>query len=143
MMTRRSRAREVVLQLLYQHDQNRDFQREAAQEFLRRRLQNPQLEQLAESLYDGTLAEREKIDRKLAEVAENWAVHRMATVDRNVLRLAAYELLFQTDTPAKVVIDEAVELAKRFGSAESSAFVNGILDRLAQAKGLDAAPAAN
>lgn len=143
MMTRRSRAREVVLQLLYQHDQNRDFQREAAQEFLRRRLQNPQLEQLAESLYDGTLAERDKIDRKLAEVAENWAVHRMATVDRNVLRLAAYELLFQTDTPAKVVIDEAVELAKRFGSAESSAFVNGILDRLAQAKGLDAAPAAN
>lgn len=133
-MTRRSRAREVVLQLLYQHDQNRGLDLEAARQFLRRRLQDPTLETLADTLYNGVLTHRADIDKKLAEVAENWSVPRMAVVDRNLLRLAAYELLHQPETPPKVAIDEAVELAKRYGTAESSAFVNGILDRLAQPK---------
>jgi N utilization substance protein B len=130
--TRRSRAREVVLQLLYQHDQNRDFTTEAARLFMRRRLQDEVLEKLAETIYRGALTHRAEIDQKLSEVAENWSVTRMAVVDRNLLRLSAYELLYEPDTPPKVVIDEAVELAKRYGTAESSAFVNGILDRLAQ-----------
>jgi N utilization substance protein B len=70
------------------------------------------------------------IDRHIADAAENWRVPRMAVVDRNVLRLAAFELLFMPETPAAVVIDEAVELSRRFGSADSPAFVNGVLDRL-------------
>ncbi len=72
----------------------------------------------------------DEIDKRLAAAAENWRVIRMATVDRNVLRLGAYELLFNKDTPPAVAFDEAIELARRYGSAESSSFVNGVLDRL-------------
>ncbi len=130
-MVRRSRGREVVLQLLYQSDQNPGFANDDALQFLKRRLQNLELEGWAGDLYWGTLKHRKEIDQMLTEVAENWSVSRMAVVDRNILRLAAFELLHQTETPSKVVIDEAVELAKRYGSVDSSAFVNGILDRLA------------
>jgi N utilization substance protein B len=133
-MARRSRAREVALQLLYQHDHNPQVEPDRVQQFIRRRLRNPELESFAESLYHGALTKRRDIDRRLAEVAENWSVERMAAVDRNILRLGAYELLFQPDAPLRVVIDEAVELAKRYGTAESPAFVNGILDRLAPKK---------
>ena len=78
----------------------------------------------------------EEIDRRLAAAAENWRLSRMATVDRNVLRLGAYELLHAPATPPAVALNEAIELARRYGSAESPAFVNGVLDRLRQ----DAAP---
>ncbi len=140
-MVRRSRGREVVLQLLYQSDQNPGFSNDDALQFLKRRLQNPDLEAWAGDLYWGTMKHRAQIDQMLAEVAENWSVARMAVVDRNILRLAAFELLHQAETPAKVVIDEAVELAKRYGSVDSSAFVNGILDRLANQRGAIEPPA--
>jgi N utilization substance protein B len=130
-MARRSRAREVVLQLLYLTDHNPQVEPDGIRQFLRRRLRDNPLEQFAESLYRGTLEHRAAIDSRLAAVAENWSVERMAAVDRNILRLGSYELLFQPDTPLRVVIDESVELAKRYGTAESPAFVNGILDRLA------------
>ncbi len=130
-MARRSRAREVVLQLLYQSDHNAPVDPEAVRHFLGRRLRDADLEKFAEDLFAGTLLRRLQIDQRLAEVAENWSVERMAAVDRNILRLGAYELLFQPDTPTRVVLDESIELAKRFGTAESPAFVNGILDRLA------------
>lgn len=130
-MARRSRAREVALQLLYEHEHNAQIELERVQQFVQSRLRDPELEPFAKGLYNGTLTHRTDIDRRLGELAENWSVERMAAVDRNILRLAAYELLFQPETPTRVVIDEAVELAKRYGSAESPAFVNGILDRLA------------
>ena len=130
-MARRSRAREVVLQLLYQSDQNPLVDPETIQLFLKRRLLDDPLESFARVLHAGVLANKAAIDQKLAAVAENWSVERMAAVDRNVLRLGAYELLYQPEVPAKVAIDEAIELAKRFGSADSPAFVNGILDKLA------------
>jgi N utilization substance protein B len=133
-MARRSRAREIVLQLLYQFDQTHQGTAEQEQEFLARRLHDKELEAFAERLYRGTLEHRQEIDAKLAQVAENWSVERMAAVDRNILRLGAYELLFAADTPPKVAIDEAIEIAKRYGSAESPAFVNGILDKLASLK---------
>jgi N utilization substance protein B len=133
-MARRSRAREVVLQLLYQADHNPHEETEKVRQFLRRRLRDLPLEQFAEGLYRGTLERRAEIDARLAAVAENWSVERMAAVDRNIMRLGAYELLFQSDTPLRVVIDEAIELAKRYGTAESPAFVNGILDRLAASR---------
>ncbi len=78
------------------------------------------------------MAHLAEIDPRLAEAAENWRVPRMAAVDRNALRLAAYELLFVPDTPHRVVLDEAIELARRYGSADSPAFVNGVLDKLHQ-----------
>ena len=84
--------------------------------------------EFAERLVNGVIGERERLDRTIAAAAENWRVERMAVVDRNVLRLAVYELSRDDETPAAVVIDEAVEIAKRFGSEQSGAFINGVLD---------------
>jgi N utilization substance protein B len=78
------------------------------------------------------LANQADIDRRLTEAAENWRLTRMAVVDRNVLRLGAYELLHMPETPPNVALDEAIELGRRYGSADSPAFVNGVLDRLRQ-----------
>jgi N utilization substance protein B len=133
-MTKRSRAREVALQLLFQRDHNVAVDRERLLRFVHDRLRDPSLEGFCLKLYDGMLEHREEIDRRLSAAAENWRLTRMAAVDRNVLRLGAFELLFTPDTPAGVVLDEAIELARRFGSADSSAFVNGVLDRLRQDK---------
>lgn len=129
-MTRRSRAREVVLQLLFERDHNRLIEHKAAEEFIRNRLREPQLVAFSLTLYDGVVANIEEIDRRLAAAAENWRLPRMAAVDRNILRLGACELLFSKDAPTAVAFDEAIELARRYGSADSPAFVNGVLDRL-------------
>jgi N utilization substance protein B len=129
-MTRRSRAREVALQLLYQHDLNPDVERPVIERFVRDRLHSPALEPFTLKLYDGVMAHGPDIDRRLGEAAENWRLARMAAVDRNVLRLGGYELLYEPETPPGVAIDEAIELARRYGSADSPGFVNGVLDRL-------------
>ncbi|MGO9114840.1 MAG: transcription antitermination factor NusB [Thermoguttaceae bacterium] len=97
-------------------------------------LRTPSLVEFSRLLIQGVAANRAELDQKLAAAAENWSLPRMAATDRNLLRLGAYEIHF-TDTPVKVVIDEAVELAKRFGGAQSAQFVNGILDKLMQQKG--------
>ena len=86
----------------------------------------------AEELVCGYLEHRDSIDRWIQEVAQNWRLERMAHVDRNLLRIAAYEILYREDVPVLVSIDEAVEIARRFGSEASAAFVNGILDALAR-----------
>jgi N utilization substance protein B len=129
-MTRRSRAREVALQLLFQHDHNPGVDRAAIEQFARDRLHDSALQTFCLALYDGALAHLADIDRRLGACAENWRLPRMATVDRNVLRLGAFELLHTPETPAAVAFDEAIELARRYGSADSPGFVNGILDRL-------------
>lgn len=132
LMARRSRAREVALQLLFQRDHNPGVERAALERFVQDRLREPDLRALCLTLHDGVMTHLTEIDQRLSEAAENWRLPRMATVDRNVLRLGAYELLWASDTPANVALDEAIELARRYGSAESPAFVNGILDRLRQ-----------
>jgi N utilization substance protein B len=129
-MTRRSRAREVALQLLFQRDHNPNGRRPDLERFAANRLRDADLQFFCLTLYDGVLAHLAEIDSRLAAAAENWRLPRMATVDRNVLRLGAFELLFYQETPAPVAFDEAISLARRFGSAESAAFVNGVLDRL-------------
>lgn len=132
MMTRRSRAREVALQLLFQQDLNKRIDRATLEQFVQDRLRDETLVAFCLSLYDGVLAHQSDIDRRLTEAAENWRLVRMAAVDRNVLRLGAFELLHAPETPPNVALDEAITLARRYGSADSSAFVNGILDRLRQ-----------
>ncbi|HWG41197.1 MAG TPA: transcription antitermination factor NusB [Gemmataceae bacterium] len=129
-MTRRSRAREVALQLLFQRDLNKGVDRPALERFVRDRLRDDTLMPFCLGLYDGVAVHQTDIDRRLSEAAENWRLVRMAAVDRNVLRLGAYELLHTPDTPPNVALDEAIELARRYGSADSPAFVNGVLDRL-------------
>ncbi len=129
-MTRRSRAREVALQLLFQRDLNKRIDRATLERFVHDRLRDETLVPFALGLYDGVAAHQEEIDRRLSEAAENWRLARMPAVDRNVLRLGAYELLFVPEMPPNVALDEAITLARRYGSAESPAFVNGVLDRL-------------
>ncbi len=84
----------------------------------------------ARALVDGVLEQREGIDTALTAAAENWRLDRMAAIDRNVLRLGVYELLHREDVPPKVAIDEAIELAKKYSTEGSGAFVNGVLDRI-------------
>src|ERR1700686_1069379 len=114
-MPRRSRGREVALQLLYQRDQNPKIERAALEQFAGERLREESLRKFCMFLYDGVVSQQADIDTKLAAAAENWRLARMPTVDRNILRLGAYELLFMKDTPAAVAFDEAIELARRYG----------------------------
>jgi transcription antitermination protein NusB len=99
-------------------------------ETLRLRKRVEEAFQFAQELVQGTLDNRDKIDDMITAQADNWRLERMPAVDRNVLRLAIYEMLHETDTPKLVVVDEAIELAKKFGSEQSSRFVNGLLDGL-------------
>ena len=88
------------------------------------------VQRYANQLVEGTLQHLTDIDRLISAHADNWNLKRMAVIDRNILRLGAYELLYLDDVPSKVCINEAIELAKRFGDAESGKFVNGILDAI-------------
>lgn len=133
MSSRRHLAREVVLQMLFQKDLNPDVSPDMIREQIQEMLENnEQLCRFAWSLFAGTMESRKIIDQKIESVASNWTLNRMPPTDRNAIRLGAFELLF-TDTPYPVVIDEALELAKSFGSAQSASFVNGILDKLVPA----------
>jgi transcription antitermination protein NusB len=132
MVSQRSRAREVALQLLYQCDLNPTVARKVIEDFVRDRLPDANFRPFALALYDGVVENKEEIDRQLTAAAENWRLPRMAAVDRNVLRLGSYELLHTPETPGKVALDEAIEMARRYGSANSPAFINGVLDRLLQ-----------
>ncbi len=128
-MARRSKSRAVSLQMLYQADLNPGIDWNVVRSMIAERLPDDDLQEFAWRLFVGTMEFRPTLDERITAAAENWSLTRMAPTDRNVLRLGAYEL-FQTDTPVNVIIDEAVELARKFGSAQSSQFVNGILDRL-------------
>jgi N utilization substance protein B len=129
-MTRRSRAREVALQMLFQFDFNPGVPRLDLERFARERLRDPDLVRFCLELYDGVRSRHDAIDQMLAQAAENWRLPRMAAVDRNVLRLGCHELFFSADTPPRVALDEAIELARRYGSADSPGFVNGVLDNV-------------
>jgi N utilization substance protein B len=129
-MTRRSRGREVALQLLFQREHNPQIDRAAVEQFVHERVRDDPIRKFCLMLYDGVVDHLPDIDARISAAAENWRLARMPTVDRNILRLGAFELLFMQDTPAAVAFDEAIELARRYGTADSSAFVNGVLDRL-------------
>jgi len=132
-MTRRSRGREVALQVLYQVEQNPGVPPAEIRLFIQRRLLSERkLCEFTEGLIAGVKEHQVRIDAMISQVAENWRLDRMAAIDRNILRLGAYEMLFCPDVPAKVAINEALELAKRYSTAQSSRFVNGILDRVLQ-----------
>jgi N utilization substance protein B len=128
-VTRRHRARLVALQALYEEDFNPSPDPRKAAKLLRQRLRGEQLRAFAQQLIEGVRAHRVEIDERIARAAENWSLARMAATDRNALRLGVYEMLY-AGTPPKVAIDEAVELANCFGTAQSGSFVNGILDRI-------------
>jgi N utilization substance protein B len=135
--SRRTRARERALQALYQIDVAADDLDDALARFWRSfEPVEAEVRETAEGLVRGVAAHRREVDEAIEGASTNWRLDRMAKVDRNVLRLAVHELL-HTDVPMKVVINEAIELGKKFGSESSGAFVNGVLDRVAS--GLPAA----
>lgn len=130
-MTRRTRGREIALQVLYQTEQNPGTAPEQTRQFIERRLRGERkLMEFAQSLVAGVEAHKPELDDLISGVAENWRIDRMAAIDRNILRIGAYEMLHCPEVPPKVAINEALELAKRYSTAQSSRFVNGILDRL-------------
>lgn len=130
LIARRGRAREVALQVLYQQEQNPSLSDAEMARFIRRRLADEGLRAYATALVAGVRERKERIDELISKVAENWRIDRMAAIDRNTLRLGAYEILHVDDVPTRVAINEAIELAKRYSTAQSSRFVNGILDKL-------------
>lgn len=102
----------------------------AANSYVNRRKRVEEAFRYAQALVQGTVDHREEIDELIRSQADNWRLERMPAVDRNILRLAVFELLYEMDTPKLVVVDEAIELAKKFGSEQSGRFVNGLLDGL-------------
>ncbi|MGH9316374.1 MAG: transcription antitermination factor NusB [Thermoanaerobaculia bacterium] len=133
-MGARRKARELALQMLYENDVSGT----AAEEMFRRSedLQKaPQsLRDFTQRLVSGTLAHRDVLDAMISKQADHWRLVRMPVVDRNILRLALFELLHEPATPRPVVIDEALEIAKRFSTPRSSQFINGILDGVLKSK---------
>ena len=129
-MRKRTQAREYALQVLYQADVRNDPPEKLLSDFLSEVEAEKEVSDFASSLVTGTLRNIKRIDEAITKYASNWKLNRMAVIDRNVLRMAAYELLFCDDIPPKVSINEAVDLAKKFGDVESGKFVNGILDRI-------------
>jgi transcription antitermination protein NusB len=151
----RREARERAVQFLFQNDLNRpesldealrlfwDSQRAAALaeekgaarwgetvELPPPTVEDTAIQTFAEPLIRGTLEHEADLDTQIKKYAKNWDIHRMAVVDRNILRLAIYEMLFRDDIPPVVSINEAVDIAKRFSTEESGKFVNGILDKV-------------
>lgn len=130
---KRRKAREHALQILFQLDIRKEKPTAALlKRFWDRDHPDEEIRSFAEEIVKGTFKHIEKINRQIAVCTENWALERMATVDRNVLRMAVYEILFRLDIPVSVTINEAIEIAKKYGTEESGAFVNGILDSIAR-----------
>lgn len=131
----RTRARERALQALYQVDLAGADPMDALANAWKSDEEEADAEgqEFSEALVRGVCEHRPELDQRIEATSHHWRVERMAKVDRNILRLAVYELTHHPETPRKVVLNEAVELAKTFGSDESKAFVNGILDKIAAA----------
>ncbi len=130
-MGRRRQAREIALQTLYIIDTSRTEQEEAFAIVNRRdEVDDEKTLEFAKELVSGALTQKPALDALIEGAAQNWALARMAAVDRNVLRLSAYELLNLPETPVNVVIDEAIEIVRKFSTEDSTRFINGILDKL-------------
>ena len=127
----RTLAREIALQALFQQDLAGDDPQKIA-ELLAEATEDSREREYARSLALGVLENRQELDRRIVEVTNNWKLDRIAAVDRAILRLGLYELLEMDEVPPKVVINESVELAKKFSTAKSGSFVNGVLDRIYQ-----------
>jgi transcription antitermination protein NusB len=129
-MGRRREARQAALQYHFWRDMQRGTAPERMEEFWDFLPTKPRIREFAQPLIDGMNAHLDQIDERIRRYCENYEFRRISGVDRNVLRLAIYEMLFRDDIPPVVSINEAIELAKKFGGAESGRFVNGILDRV-------------
>jgi transcription antitermination protein NusB len=126
-MTLRRKSREFALQMLFEWDMARQKPKRIEQNFWKTARAAQSTREFADQLFEGTVSQAESNDRLVEKLSENWRLERLAAIDRSILRLALYELRAGT-APPTVVIDEAIELAKKFSSGEAPAFLNGILD---------------
>jgi len=136
-MNVRRKARETALQALYKIDISEGNAGEEGLE-IEELAPGTEARRYCELLVGGVSSHLKELDTVIEKHSENWTISRMSVVDRNILRMAAYELLYQGGVPYKVVIDEAVELAKKFGTDESGPFINGVIDRLRKTEGKSA-----
>ena len=127
-MGARRKARELALQMLFQHDMSGNEPDMILTTFEDLQKSKPNTKEFAIKIFRGTVDHLAELDDMIQAQAENWRLSRMAVVDRNIIRMSVYEFLHENDTPKLVIIDEAIEIAKKFGTQKSSQFINGILD---------------
>lgn len=127
-MGARRKARELALQMLFQFDMAGNDPQSIIETFEDLHRVRDNVRAFAEGIFTGTVERMSEIDEIISAQADNWRLERMAAVDRNIIRMAIYELKFVEGTPKLVIIDEAIEIAKKFGTEKSSQFINGILD---------------
>lgn len=144
-MSFRRKGRELAVQVLYQWDIHHDTTG-WLEDFWEQNKIHPEVRKFADELVQGVIARAKELDELLGRYAEHWTVHRMAITDRTVLRVAVYELLYLPNIPARVTLNEAIDIVRLFGDEQSGSFVNGILDRILkeesrlQGKAREAAP---
>ncbi len=131
---KRRRAREYALQILFQLDvTNSTFNSDILEDFWKNiKEEDEDVREFANDIVVGTRENIDIIDNVINRTAEHWAINRIAIVDRNILRAAAYELLYRSDIPPSVVINEAIEISKKYSTGDSASFINGILDKIAK-----------
>src|SRR3977135_3495051 len=127
-MGARRKARELAVQMLYQYDLSGNVPDMIIDTFEDLQKSKPNTREFAAKIFRGTIDHHPAIAGMIRAQADNWRLSRMAVVDRNIIRLSVYEFLHESETPKLVIIDEAIEIAKKFGTQKSSQFINGILD---------------
>jgi N utilization substance protein B len=132
----RRKGRELALQALYQIEMTDDASAAAVDLFLRHFEGNPPAKEFARRLVSGVVSQRVEIDQLIERCTDNWKLSRLAKVDLVILRMATYELVFCSDIPTTVSLDEAIEIGKRFGTDDSANFINGVLDQVAHLSGM-------
>jgi len=132
----RRKSREYALQILFQRDFTQGTPEvESKQDFWADKKEKQEIKEFAETIVSGTIENLSEIDSTIQKAAEHWDMKRMAAVDRNILRSAVYEILYRKDIPTAVTINEALEIAKKYSSAEAAPFINGLLDKIARDTG--------
>ncbi len=129
-MRKRTLARECALKILYRIEISKDSMEDSVKDFWSREEVEKEVRDFANSIVKGTCKELSRIDGFISKYADNWDIKRIAVIDKNILRMGIYEIVYREDIPPKVSINEAIELAKKYGDVDSGKFVNGILDKV-------------
>ncbi len=136
-MSSRRESREFALQILYQIDLSKQDAEESLKNFWADKSFSPETKKFTENLVKGTFAKQKDIDLLICQYSDHWKIERLNAIDRNILRFAIYELLYLKDIPPVVSINEAIEVAKKYSTADSGKFVNAVLDKIKVKKGLN------
>ena len=133
-MPTRRRSREVVLQMLFQFDASQNSPEQVLKAYKDSFGEGELPDEFSISFFKSITKDMSPLDETIKSASDNWRLERMSRVDKNIMRMSTYELLKELDTPIKIIINEAVELAKKFGTEDSASFVNGVLDKIAKEK---------